>query len=386
VIFWTGKVLSLYSCHMKDAHSLFSPAFPQILHQMREWDAEFSELDPAFTGRFEIMEDRIIFDNNSVPLTQQSRNRLFEKARAPFVYLSERAIDVQILALRDHFRQQDFGAAPKFVLRNGELFTLVRSQLIELNLHEVVAAVGEALGADADNLNVSRIDYKDGRLDLDFVSPARTIELRRDDIVQAGLHIEHVCYGDCATQIHSYVYRLVCENGMTRRECSPDGIVRIRKLSVSHPRGKELLLDQIRRLTTRTWQTLEPQLLELRNTSDRRADVPHLLRQWVQRARISPRTTNGEMPQTVMDRLLRAWRAEGAESSYYAAVNALTWVASHDQELSPRQRRVLSLLGGLLAFSGVHICPRCFSVLSGPSQTGDEHVAEAESTTGDVLS
>jgi hypothetical protein len=73
-----------------------------------------------------------------------------------------------------------------------------------------------------------------------------------------------------------------------------------------------------------------------------------------------------------MDRLLAAWREWGAEDTYYAAVNALTWVGTHDQELTPRQRRSLSLLGGLLAFSGAHICPRCFSVLAGPASAGEE--------------
>ena len=87
-----------------------------------------------------------------------------------------------------------------------------------------------------------------------------------------------------------------------------------------------------------------------------------------------------------MDRLLRAWRDEGAEDTYYAAVNALTWVASHDSELSNRQRRVLSLLGGMLAFSGVHICPRCFSVLSDSHRpdTPAESVASIRGTNSHV--
>jgi hypothetical protein len=223
--------------------------------------------------------------------------------------------------------------------------------------------VAESLGNSADGLTVSRIDETDGRLELDLVSGVKALEIRRGDVVTAGLHIEHSRYGGQATQIQSFVYRLVCGNGMMRRECvSSEGIVRTRKLPANHPRAKELLLDQVRRLTARTWDGLEPQLRELRATSERPADVRSLLRQWAMRARISTRTTDAG--RTLMDRLLRAWRAEGAEDTTYAAVNALTWVASHDPDLSPRQRKVLALLGGLLAFSGQHLCPRCFSVLS----------------------
>lgn len=350
--------------------------FSDVLALIQQRDREFSEVGPIPIERIIVTETALIFDKNSVPMDQGARNRLFEKVGAPVAYLKQRGIDVQILALRDHFRQAEFGSAPRLVLRGGQVFNVRRDSLVELTHSEVLTAVAEPLGEIAEGLTVSRIDYADGRLELDLVSPARAIEVRRGDKVKAGLHIEHSRYGEQATQIHAFVYRLVCENGMTRRECvSADGIVRIRKLPASHPRGRELLLDQVRRLTARTWQKLEPQLLELRGTSERRADVPKLLSQWVQRARFSTRITppNGTRRiRTVMDRLLAAWRDSGAEDTYYGAVNALTWVGSHDPDLPPRQRRTLSFLGGLLAFSGVHLCPRCFSMLAGPPLDSSE--------------
>jgi hypothetical protein len=342
------------------------------------WDAEFSELASVPIDRFELTEDDLICGNNSIPAHQDARNRLFEKVGAPCAYLEKRGIDVQIVALRDHIRQGGFGLAPKPVLRNGQLFTLRCDNLIELAHADVLNAIAESLGQSGDALTLSQIAYADGRVEMDLVSPAKAIEVRRGDVVTAGLHIEHSRYGDQATQIQAFVYRLVCENGMTRRECvSADGIVRIRKLPTSHPGGRELLLDQVRRLTARTWQNLEPQLLELRATSERRADVPQLLRQWVQRARFSTRTTRPNRTRrvpTVMDRLLAAWRDSGAEDTTYGAINALTWVGSHDPVLSPRQRRTLSLLGGLLSMSRVHLCDRCFSLLCEPAR-----VAEAAS-------
>src|ERR1039458_2805050 len=256
-----------------------------MIARASQWDAEFAELAPVHFNEFELTENALIFDKNRIPMTQDARERLLGKAGAPVTYLKERGIDVQIIALRDHFRQGDFGRALRPVLRNGQLFTIRRDNLIELAHADVLNAVAESLGESADGLTLSQIAYADGRLEMDLVSPAKAIEVRRGDVVTAGLHIEHSRYGDHATQIHAFVYRLVCENGMTRRQCvSEEGIVRIRKLPASHPRGRELLLDQVRRLTARTRQNLEPQLLELRATSERRADVPQLLGQWVQRA------------------------------------------------------------------------------------------------------
>jgi hypothetical protein len=359
---------------------LNSGIFAGLLPNVLAWDSEFSETESAPVHCFDLKDESLILDGNSLPMEQDVRARLLAKAGAPVSYLSDRSINIQMLALQEHLQQGDFGRTPKAVLRNGRLFTIQRSDLVELTHSEVLTAVADALGRNAECLSLSRIDYADGNLELELVSPTKTREIRRGDVVKAGLHIEHCRFGDRATQVQAFNYRLVCANGMTRRECvSAEGIVRTRKLPANHPHAKELLLDQIRRLTTRTWDRLDQQLTELGAISERRADVGQLLRQWLQRARISTRVTdagNTGTTRTVMDRLLTAWRADGAEDTYYAAVNALTQVGSHDQELTARQRRVLSLLGGLLAFSGVHICPKCFSVLSGVALAPEEHTPE----------
>jgi hypothetical protein len=196
-----------------------APTFAEIATQAVNWDAQFSEMDLGPLNSFELTKDRLNFDKNSVPMNQDARDRLFEKVGAPSADPKKRSTDVQILALRDHFQQGDFGPEPKLVLRDGELFTIRRDNLIELAHADVLNGVAESLGQSVDTLNVSRIGYADGRLELDLVSPAKAIEVRQGDVVTAGLHIDHSRYGDQATQIQGFVYRLVCENGMTRREC-----------------------------------------------------------------------------------------------------------------------------------------------------------------------
>ena len=215
------------------------------------------------------------------------------------------------------------------------------------------------MGTEGEGLSVARIGLNDECVDVDLISPSRAITVRRGDIVQSGLHIIHHRFGDQATLIEAFIYRLVCSNGMTRRECVSGGPARTRKLPVGFPNNRELQMNQVRRLTRQTWNTLGTQLNALRATSERPAHVEELLTRWLQRARISART--------MMARLLEAWREEGSEDTYYGAVNALTRVATHHLDLSNRQRRMLASLAGLLAFSEVHICPRCFSVLGGSS-------------------
>jgi hypothetical protein len=328
-------------------------------------DEEFSETETLPVEHFKVSAGGLIFDGNSLPIDGNARGRLLAKVRAPIGYLKNRSTNLQLDALREHLEQGDFGSTPKVVTRRGELFTISHGELIELTHSEVLGAIGDSLGRESGGLFVSKIEEADGQLELELVSTSKSLEIRPGDVVKAGLHVQHSRYGDQATQIQTFIFRLICSNGMTRRECvSREGIVRTRRLANDHPGGKDLLLDQIRRLTARTWKQLEPQLAELSATSERKADVPQVLKQWLQRARMSTRVSDDGQVRTMMDRLLSAWRDDGAEDTYYGAVNALTRVGSHDPELSSRQRHALSLLGGLLAFSGVHICPRCFSLLS----------------------
>jgi hypothetical protein len=362
---------------------------PQLIRQVATSEAVFSTTDGVSAGSVDVTEDALIVGENSIPMSEDVRLDLLSKAGAPRSYLAKRNIDIQILTLREHLRQGDLGDTLVPVLQRDQLFTLQGGGLVELSHSEMLSAAVDSLGPSADGLKLSRIDQIGGRLELELVTDAKTVEVRRGDVLKGGLHLTHSRFGGPATQIHSFVYRLVCTNGLIHRECdSSKGIVRTRKVPATHPRAKEIELDQIRRLTLRTWNKLEHQLRELRATSERRADVPQLLRQWLQRARLSTRTNDDRSTNsipTTMDRLLRAWRAEGAEGTYYGAVNALTWVGSHDQDLSPRHRRVLSLLGGLLGFSGAHVCPRCFSVLSGPGLTRDAHSSEGELAIADGL-
>jgi hypothetical protein len=327
-----------------------------LIARMRQLDGELAEV--SLRGQdLKFDAEGLLLAGRRVNLDQQDRNRLFKKVDAPLWYLEKHGAQFQATALSEHFNRGDFGRTPKLILRDGEFHTITRGDLNDLPSATVLSAVGEALRKEGESLLVSRVDRNDERVEVELVSTSKAIAVRPGDIVQAGLHIIHAPYGNEATIIEAFTYRLVCTNGMTRRECvSRDGIVRTRKLAVDYPNGREIQLSQIRRLASQNWNGLQSQLEALRATSERPANVEELLNSLLRRARISP--------QSMMPRLLAAWQAEGSENSRYAAVNALTRVATHDAELSARQRRVLSALGGLLAFSAIHLCDKCYSLLT----------------------
>jgi len=332
---------------------------PALIVESEDWDTEVLEI-PMDADQLHFNVDGIPQPNGElIRMDQASRTRLFNKLGAPAGYLKEHSSQFQTTALaEDVVRRADcFGPKPTLVVRNGELVTIARGDLFALSNAAMLRAVADALGNDVDALSVARIERDVEGLDVELISPVKAIEVRPGDVVQSGLHIVHERFGSQATLIEMFIHRLVCSNGMTRRECVSNGIKRTRKLSVDLPNNRELQMDQIRQLTRQNWNGLHGQLEALRASSERPAHVEELLTRWLQRGRLFSKST--------LDRLLSVWRNEGAENTHYGAVNALTAVATHDRDLSERHRRALATLAGLLAFSEVHICERCFSVLTG---------------------
>ena len=337
-----------------------------LLDESHAWDAALTETSVT-PSEIAFTPEGILASGSQLPVRPGVWKKLLKTAGAPVVYFGKRTPSLRAAALQEHLRGGVFGSRPRLVFREGQLETIARGELVDLTFGEVLEATLDVCERRDERLFVARIGRSEERLSLELISSSATLDVRRGDVVKAGIEIIHERYGANATQIQAFIYRLVCLNGMTRKECvSNDNLARTRRLPITLASARELQMEQIRRLVGQTLQGLEPQLMEIRATSERPANVEELLLRWLQRARIAPRT--------MMPRLLEAWRLEGSEATQYGAVNALTRVGTHDPELSDRQRRVLASLGGLLAFSNVHICPRCFSVL-GNGNDGVEDVA-----------
>jgi hypothetical protein len=330
----------------------------ELVAQTAVKDAEFSTLRRDA--------DEFVFTSRGVecgellPIDDAARARIFAQVGAPVRYLEARSPELRAQILTEHARSGDFGRRPQIVMRSGSVFTMTGSALLNLPKHQILNTVKDELGTEGESLCVAQIEDTPDRLDVELVTAERSIAVRLGDVVQAGLHIVHSPFGKSATVVEAFVYRLVCSNGLTRRHCVNEGLTRTRKLPAANAYSYDLQVDQIRRLTRQTWNGLQPRLEALRATSDRCVEVEHFLRAWLPRARM--------FSKAMLDRLLSAWREEGGENSVYGGINALTHVATHDRELSLRQRRILASLAGLLSFADIHLCPKCLSVLAGSDE------------------
>jgi hypothetical protein len=242
------------------------------------------------------------------------------------------------------------------ISRGGQFLDLGRSDLAIVSGSDVLDAIRDGVGADASVIEVTSLEVCEEAVALELVSPRLSEEVRVGDVIRAGLRIDHSFLGAHATTIKTFVLRLLCANGLTHRDCQGQMRgPRTRRIDASHPRATEMQLDQIRKLTSQTWERLQEKLDAIRRLSSERVDAATLLTQFVGRSRLHSRR--------LTELLLDGWAVEGSDPTAFGVLNALTRVATHSAVLSIRQRRMLAQLAGVFANRHTHVCPRCFSIL-----------------------
>ena len=332
-----------------------------LLASLKRLDEQFAvfRIDPTVVH---FIPGGLVYQDRYFRVDEAAKARIFSEVGSS-AYLKKHSDAFQSAILTEHAIRGQFGFDADLVVRIDQIVTLLKNNhLLALEYATVLSAVIEALGDEGDNLVVHRVEFDDFHFEVILISPSQAIEVRRGDVVQSGLKIAHHRFGGSATVVEAFIYRLVCTNGMTRRICireDPSGLSRARKLPANLATARERQLNQITGLTERVWAGLQAKLDVFKTTNERPAHVVDLLTRFLERARLSPKK--------LMPSLRRAWSHEGSENTIFAAVNALSNVATHDQKVPERQRRALAVLAGFLAFQKDHLCDRCWSILAVPA-------------------
>lgn len=326
------------------------------LRMLEAREQEFREFRvPVRTLRVEPM--ALVVEGARLTMDRASMRRFCRQAGAPVSYLFRLSRDLRAQLLQHHVDRADLGEFVAVVSRDDGFVGFANSGLLRLREPEVVRAVLDGIPADAGPY-IDSFHVDDDELRLDLVAQATTEEVAPGDVVAAGLRITHSVLGRAATRIESFMVRRVCANGLISHDCVKSE--RTRRLPINHPNAHELQVEQVRRLAREAWSLLSGKLAAFRDLLNERVDVEQLLRTWVRRAGLSHRR--------LLPALIVAWEAEGGAPTVYAAVNALSRLATHGLHLSLRQRRILAGMAGLLvgSRSDGHLCPRCFSILRQP--------------------
>ena len=194
----------------------------------------------------------------------------------------------------------------------------------------------------------------EGGWQIDLLSQEKTIAVRGGDDLFAGLRLRHAPGGSPSTAVESFIFRKVCRNSLSRMECAQHKVPHIRRLERSRPDAQALQCDQVRNLAEGIWRQLDDKLHTIKGLCEQPfpfADMKRFLQQ------------GGGYSKPLMARLQLAWAEEGSEHTAYGALNALTRLATHHDELSAWQKGKLQRLAGMFAAHHTSICKHCLSFL-----------------------
>jgi hypothetical protein len=314
-------------------------------------------------SRMRVESGRMIAGERELRIESEGWRRLCNQFGAPADYVRERlSPELRDSVMAFHLRSGSAArsgltdANSRILHRNGEFVALGRSDLHTLGGDAFLQAVTDGFEEDARTMEVQELEVEDESIRLDIVVPSVANEVRRGDVIQAGVRLEHAYTGERATSVLAYFVRLLCTNGTVYRQCvGSRQTARTRRLDAARHDAEGLQVDQIRRLILTTRQGLAEKLEGIRRLTEERADEQQL-EQFLRRARMH---SGG-----LVNQLRQSWAAEGSEQTAFGLFNALTRLATHGTELSGRQRAALARLAGIYANRHVHLCPNCFSILA----------------------
>ncbi len=342
-----------------------------------------SELDGMFscipvTGQVPVLVEpnQIRIGDDNLALTHEGWDQLATHCRAPSSYWGKIGPDFRSEIAQHHIDHLDAltprnssGALEAIAFQ--KCFVGFRPiHLIHLNFTTIARAILAGLGDDARFFTVNRLQMTDDSVFVELRTSRRTRAVQRGDIVQGGIAFSHSLLGTTPTTVDLFIFRQVCSNGMALRHCvGHSAISRSRRLKRTEGQSSTTASEQIQRMTQERMSHLDELLSSLGKLPDTRIenDVGIDDEETMRRFLMPPLRATHVWSDHLWDNVIaKAWRHDlggKGELHEFAAVNTITYVATHQRDLSFRQRRTLARLAGLLAFRRVHICPRCHTAV-----------------------
>src|SRR6266850_3621691 len=137
-----------------------------LINSVEETDSTFLEITGP-SAELAIGEKDVRFQGRTFDLRQDGRDRLYASINAPAAYLARLTPQTQANVLNEVLRRGDRGERVSVILRDSHVFSVSRSDLIQLRHQDVVTAVMETLGEHAHTLSVAKIAIDGDRVELE---------------------------------------------------------------------------------------------------------------------------------------------------------------------------------------------------------------------------
>jgi len=295
---------------------------------------------------------------NKYPLSVEGLKQLAQAADIPISFFIRLPVDLRSITFNRLFQKNVISRKidPEIRLnldKNRQVVGFDDPKLLRIGADRLMEAVCSSLpeGLSAEQIEVDNYTFSPNRLHFSCFSPMEPSEPQPGDIINWGIDVLHSLAGDDGTKVFCYLRRLICKNGAIAHICSDDRQLRARRLDRDRFHVKQVS-NQIHRLLSEAWIQSRHRLSTIKTLLDKNKVNIEFLRQQRTRFSLNNRT---------LDLIERALNEDefGETKTQYDVFNALSRVATHDNQLSFRQRRVLSRMAGELTQQTAHKCNQC---------------------------
>ncbi len=317
-------------------------------------DLSFSELRLSDAGG-------LVIGSESFELAKDSRSSLCRHQKIPREFAERIPTDLLSTIFNRLQEAKPTRSRVRLNVQDDSVVTHISAPgLITLSnepvFDEVLAGFTEGSEKDVKDLKVAEFRPRAGLVSVLLYTETIGHEPREGDLVYPGISLVHSSTGSHATQVATFIRRLVCRNGMTVRVCENEHKLRIRRLAQDGFDERDVL-KQVRNMARKASTDFKVKLEAFGLLRDNKvADPEAALRRLAKRLHLKKELSEQLLQTFYEDEL-------GVDETAFGLVNALSRVVTHSPDIGDVQRIDLMATAGTYSQSSIRQCELCSSIL-----------------------
>lgn len=290
------------------------------------------------------------------PVSKQALPDVARLADIPALYFTRCDPRLQAVSFNYRIHRDDRGnKAAQIVLRDNVVVRVLNTNLLPAPCLAILDTVSKATPEDVHNEDLRVIEYEwDGQFDISIISPDLTREPRKDDVVAFGVNVSEG--RDGAIQVQGAAFCCWCSNGAINRICDSRNH-RLRR-PVNQPDRQQQFLRKVSVFARDAWNQWSEHAQSLQKLSDVPIDL-HEREALRSRLRQAPFFLSLRVINQVLERLEFEVARRQENASLYQLYSAMSYLGTHNQQLSPTYRTRLRLSAGEISRREPRICNAC---------------------------
>lgn len=281
-------------------------------------------------------------------------------AEIPAPYFGTCDDELRAFSFNHRLRLKGLGALPLQIVMSSQVVDRVQDcSLLPAPRLPILRSILNAIPDDVKKENLRVMTYMwNGRFDISVISPTLTCQPRPGDTVAFGISVSEDIEG--AVQVQGAALRLACINGAITRTC--DGrFHRLRRPSNRADR-QDAFLRQIENFAREAW-ALWPSSAEGLPKLDRVGLGLDQRDALILRLRQAPFFLSLRVVNQILERLPVEVAGKDSPPTMYDLYNAMTFLGTHDKNLSATYQSRLRLGAGEFTRHEAAVCRTCRQLL-----------------------